>query len=196
MVRAECVNEWVSLESSLTTGLPPPVPPLGDFSQSFPDVADLAKHLEILSIKDLETFFHKEMARSGQTIELPAVKLPGEAVTSWGIVILVAIEAYFFAIFREFCCRVTPGDKAWTVPWLGISRDIVSKVTFSISMLIVLGTVGYLAWCGARITPGVWMMVLYTASFVVSVAVVSLVLRGWASLVVGKGAMALDERRL
>jgi hypothetical protein len=52
------------------------------------------------------------------------VKLPAEAVTSWGIVILIAIESYFFAVFREFCHRVTPEDKAWDAPWLGISWRI------------------------------------------------------------------------
>jgi hypothetical protein len=60
VVRAECVSEQVSLQSSLTNGLRPPFPPLGDFTQSFPDVADLAKHLQTLSIKDLQIFFHTE----------------------------------------------------------------------------------------------------------------------------------------
>ena len=42
-------------------------------------------------------------------------------------------------------------------------------------MLIVLCTVGYLAWRRARITPEIWLIALYTAAFILSVAFVSVI---------------------
>ena len=135
VVRAECVSEPVSLQASLTDSFPRradiDIPPVGDFSQSFPDVADLAKHLKGLSLGDLQTFFHNEMNKSGETIELPGVKLPAEDVTSWGIVILIMLEGYFFVVFREFSYRVRLDDKAWNVPWIGISSDNISSAALS-----------------------------------------------------------------
>jgi hypothetical protein len=181
LVRGECFSERVSVQLILTRTLPS-VPSIGDFSQSFPDLADLAKHLQTLSLGDVETFFHTAMARSGETVELPGVKLPGEAVTSWGIVIIVIIEVYFFVIFREFCSRVILGDKAWNVPWIGISRDVISRVAFAISILIVLCTVGYLSWRGARVAENIWLIALYVVAIVLSVATVGDIFWRWASL--------------
>jgi hypothetical protein len=193
VVRAECVSERVSPEASLTMGLPPPLPPLGDFSQSFPDVADLAKHLQTLSLDDLQTFFRTEMNRSGETIELPGVKLPGEAVTSWGIVILMMIEGYFFVVFREFSYRVRPDDTAWNVPWIGVSSDNISSGAFVASIFIVLVAVSYLTWNGVKSTSSIWMMVLYGMGFMGSVAfVVAIFLRRRASLSVTEQAAAAE----
>jgi hypothetical protein len=49
VLRADCVSERLSLQSSLIDGFVPP-PPLGEFARSFPDVDDLAKHLTALSL--------------------------------------------------------------------------------------------------------------------------------------------------
>jgi hypothetical protein len=182
VLRAECITDHISSPLlSLTHTFRPP-PPIGTFSQSFPEVDDLAKNLQALSLEDLQTFFHAAMSRSGETIELPGVKLPGEAVTSWGIVILVIIQVYFFVIFNEFCARVTWGDKAWNIPWIGISRDVISKAAFGVSMLIVLCAVGYLSWRGIRNTSNVSMIALYGVAIGISAAIVGAVFLKWASL--------------
>jgi hypothetical protein len=185
VLRAKCRSEDVLALSLLTSGIPSP-PPIGDFSESFPDVADLAKHLQALPLKDLQTFFHGEMSRSGEKIELPGVKLPAQGITSWGIIIVLALEGYFFVVFRELSGRITSGDKAWDVPWIGISSDNVSRAAFVASMLMVLIAVGYLSWNGVKSTSNIWVIVLYGMGFMGSVAFVVAILRRRAFVSVKK----------
>jgi hypothetical protein len=178
VLQAECISERLSLQSSLTDSLVPP-PPLGGFASSFPDVDDLAKHLTALSLDDLQTFFLSEKNRSGEKIEFPGVKLPGKAATSWAIVILIVLASYFLVVLREFSLRVTRDDKAWNVPWIGISQDIASRIAFLTSMVFVLSTVGYLTRRGALLNSEFQPRILYAAASVAAVAVVATTLFHW-----------------
>src|SRR6266436_2078576 len=174
VLRAECGSATVSPQSTLANAISP-TPPPGDFSQSFPDIDDLAKHLAGLSLQDLQTFFRAEKDRSGDKIELPGVKLPGEAVTSWGVAILLVIEGYFCVVFRETSQRLTPEDKAWNVPWIGISRDGPSGIAFVLSMLVVIFTLGYLGWRGIHFSTELLPKTLYGVAFLISVCFVAAV---------------------
>lgn len=129
-----------------------------------------------LSLGDLQTFFLAEKNRSGEKIELPGVKLPGEAVTSWGIAILLAVEAYFFLMYREFVRLLTPEDKAWTVPWLGLLLDATSQTAFAISMLIVPLTVGYVTWRGIHFVFDSWGQLIYAVPLVLAIIITVAVL--------------------
>ena len=197
VVRAECFSQPISLEELLTDSFPRhiDIPPVGNFSHSFPDVADLSKDLTKLSLQDLQTVFHNEMNKSGETIELPGVKLPAEAVTNWGIVIIIMLEGYFFVVFREFTYRVRQDDKAWNVPWIGISSDNISSAAFVASILMVLAAVSFLAWNGLKPTSTIWMVMLYGMGFTGTVAfvVVTILLRRRAFLSVAGQAVAADS---
>jgi hypothetical protein len=181
VIRAECATEYLSLQSSLTGGMVP-TPPLGDFTSSFPDVADLAKNLSALSLTDLRTFFVGEKNRSAETVDFPGLKLPGEAVTSWGIVVLIAILLYFAVTFKELTSRVSKDDVAWDIPWIGTSSDWASRAVFVSSMLFALWTVAYLAWRGALLKSAFASRPLYVTALIVAIVVVAFTLLCWRKI--------------
>jgi hypothetical protein len=178
VLRAECVVDYFPLQLALTDGLIPATP-LGNFARSFPDVEELAKHLSELSLSDLQTFFLAEKNRVGDKVEFPGVKVPGEAITSWGLIIIVALLAYFGIMLREFSLRVTPDDNAWKVPWIGASRDILSRTAFLASLVFALSTVGYLAANCALKDSSVLTRAGYTLAAASGVVVIALILFVW-----------------
>jgi len=178
VLQAECVVDYLPLQLALIDGLIPATP-VGDFSRSFPDVAELAKHLLTLSLGDLQTFFEAEKNRTGDQIELPVVKVPGEAVTSWGAAILIALLCYFGIVLREFSLRVTPVDKAWNVPWIGTSRDILSQIAFLASLLFALFAVGYLAVRGAQPNPTIFGWLAYGLAAASAAAAFAFTMYSW-----------------
>jgi hypothetical protein len=181
LLRAECIIERLPLQLALIDGLIPTTP-LGDFSSSFPDVNELAKHLRSLPLTDLQTFFRAEKNRAGDKIEFPGIKVPGDAATNWGAALLIALVGYFVIVLRELSARIAPNDKAWNVPWIGISPDMYSRVAFLGSMLFVLGTIGYLTVRGALGASGSYACVAYALGFVAALALTWLGTLAWQRL--------------
>src|SRR5262249_36314922 len=136
-----------------------PVP--GQFPQSFSNVHELAKHLTGLSLDDLQTFLSAEKIRSGEKVELLGAKLPSESIANWGLAILLAIAAYFFAVFRDFTHRVQPDDAAWKVPWIGTSIEAASRIVFICTILIPPSTAAYLAWHGIHSVAPLLIKIIY-----------------------------------
>ena len=157
IMRADCASKRINLQGSVSKSLPQPILAFGDFPRSFPDLDDLAKHLNTLSLDELQTFFFSEKSRSGERIELPFVKLPGEGITFWGTAIILAITAYLSAVFRDFSSRAGPNDKAWNVPWIGTSTESMSRMTFAVTMLLPSVTVGYVTFRGSNQINSTWV---------------------------------------
>jgi hypothetical protein len=183
VIRAECSNERISLQSILADGILPPGNPLGEFSRSFPDLNELAKHLGALPLENLQTFFLAEKNRSGDKIEFPGVKLPGESITKWGLLILLTLEIYFCIVFRDFCHRVTPINQAWEVPWIGISPDMFARIAFVVSILAVPITIGYLALRGIHGTSSFVLQSMYGLSVILSGFLAALIVFYWKTAI-------------
>jgi hypothetical protein len=145
ILRVDCVGESVSLQSKLINELPP-LPSLGDFPRSFPDLDELGKNLSSLDISDLGAVFLAERNRASEKIEVLGAKLPSETAANWSIMIILAVAVYLYVTFRDFARRVTPDDKAWDVPWIGTSSDPVSQAAFFVTMAILPGTIAFISW--------------------------------------------------
>jgi hypothetical protein len=169
LLKAACTSSELQLQSLLIEGDTTP-PRLGGFSYSFPNIEELGKNLGALPIKNLSTYFLGEKSRTGESVEFFGAKLPGQAVTNWGIAILLSIAAYFYVVFRDFSARVVEEDKAWTVPWIGISSEIMSRLAFAATMLVLPSTVGYLAWRAIENTPTVRSCIAYGSASLVALS--------------------------
>jgi len=170
VLRADCASEPFALQQLFVKVLSPPRPGPGDFSHSFPNVDDMAKHLTGLSLGDLQIFIAAERRRSGEKIELLGAKVPQDAVAVWGIAILLAIAAYFWAVFRDFSNRVRTDDAAWNVPWIGTSTETASRVGFMLTLLIPPLTAGYLAWRVIQTEDWLLLRGLYAIALLLMVA--------------------------
>jgi hypothetical protein len=172
VLRADCASEPLHLQSLFVKELSSPRPGPGDFSHSFPNVDDLARHLTGLSLGDLQIFIAAERRRSGEKIELFVAKVPQDAVAVWGIAILLAITAYFWAVIRDFAFRVTPGDVAWNVPWIGTSTETVSRVGVVLTLLVPVCTTSYLAWQIIQSEESIFLRGVYAVAPLLMVALI------------------------
>jgi hypothetical protein len=150
VLRADDTTEMVDLEARLGESIVPADFPPGDFKHSFPDVSELAKNLKTLSLVELQTFFQAEKDRTGDKIEFPLVKLPAESFAYWGTATIFLLTVYWFAVFRDFRLRVTPGDKAWSAAWIGISREFWSKCLFIVTTLLPPSAAAYIIFFGTN----------------------------------------------
>jgi hypothetical protein len=150
VLRADDTTEMVDLEARLGESIVPADFPPGDFNHSFPDVSELAKNLKTLSLAELQTFFQAEKDKTGDKIEFPLVKLPAESFAYWGTATIFLLAVYWFAVFRDFRFRVTPGDKAWSAAWIGISREFWSKCLFIATTLVPPSAAAYIIFFGTN----------------------------------------------
>lgn len=123
--RAKCLVRPVDLQEAFGASILSSSFVPGDFDRSFPDGSELARNLKKLSLEELQKFFQSERDRVGEKVEFPGIKVPAESVAYWGTALIFAITAYLFCVFRDFL-RATGTDKAWTVPWIGTSKEIAS----------------------------------------------------------------------
>ena len=124
----------------------------GTFKETFPDLVELSKHLTDVPIEQLQAHFEEESKRAVDKVELPGFKLPTDELAYVGTTLIFALAFYSFAVFRDFRFRVSPGDKAWDVAWIGISREAWSKVIFWVSTMLPLGTAVLLIKRGANLS--------------------------------------------
>lgn len=162
-MRADCDVQPLSLQEDIAAELRSPRPILNEFSRSFPNLDDLAKHMGGLTLDDLAIFINAERKRSAEKVELLGAKLPQDTVAIWGLGVLLAVSAYFWAIFRDFANRVTRDDGAWKVPWIGTS-DSLSRVGFVVTLLFPYFTAGYLVWRGIEPIEAWSTRLLYVAA--------------------------------
>jgi hypothetical protein len=150
VLRADDTTDLVDLEARLGESIVPADFPPGDFNHSFPDVSELAKNLKTLSLAELQTFFQAEKDKTGDKIEFPLVKLPAESFAYWGTATIFLLMVYWFAVFRDFRFRVTPGDKAWSAAWIGMSREFSSKCLFITTTLVPPSAAAYIIFVGTN----------------------------------------------
>jgi hypothetical protein len=181
LLQCDCEYDHLSLQQELVHDIFPNLP-LGEFTQSFPDLSELAMHLAALPLSDLQMHFMLEKNRAGETVETPIVKLPGRAVTSWGIGVLAILCAYFYIMLRQFRINVETEDKAWDMPWVGISQDIVSKTAFVISLISVFAVQSYLAIKGTQLSIGYLPFIMYLIGVSITAIFIAWTIREWLVL--------------
>jgi hypothetical protein len=161
VLRGVCASVPIDLQLRITQALLPPRPGQGDFAHSFPNINDLAKHLSGLSLGDLQLFIASEQNRSGEKVEILGAKLPQNAVAFWGSILLLVVTAYFWVVLRDFASQGDGGGKDSTVAWIGISKNIVSRIAFLVSLLFPFGTGVILAWNGMSSATSIYARFLY-----------------------------------
>jgi hypothetical protein len=163
LYEVDCKSEKIDLQSLLGQSILPIGFPLGDFPHSFPDVSELAKDLKSLSLTELQTFFRSEKDRTSDKVEFPGFKLPVDSLAYWGSGIIFVMCLYWLSVLRDFRLRVATSDKAWSVPWIGTSREILSRSLFIVTAMLPVAAVSYLLSKGFDHTGARWAWTLAAA---------------------------------
>jgi hypothetical protein len=84
----------------------------GQFKESFRNLDELTQNYQDISFANIEKILESEAARSGERLEVLGVKLPVNALRTWGVVIVLAVQLYFFLHIREFGKRLCQRSSA------------------------------------------------------------------------------------
>jgi hypothetical protein len=108
----------------------------GSFDETFPDLADLAKGSENLPLPGVDTLL-RDLSEKSESFEFETVKFPAEETAFWGILILGAIQFYFWIQLFNCIPRPKSRDDGWDVAWVCMydGKVVVSAVLASIVAL-------------------------------------------------------------
>jgi hypothetical protein len=119
----------------------------GQFKESFRDLDQLTQNYQDISFTNIEKILESEAARSGERLEVLGIKLPVDALRTWGVVIVLAIQLYFFLHIREFGKRLSIDNEAWGVAWVALYPGILESLVFLLSALLLpIVLVGIFGW--------------------------------------------------
>jgi len=127
----------------------------GSFAQTFPDLAALSDGLGALQPDQVAKVLRNLRERTGKEVEISGLKLPLEVITRWGLIVVLAIQLYFWIDLRNFLAKAaTPG--MIDVPWIGLYPDRISHSVFwasaivlpvfTVCFLVLKGVLGVEGW--------------------------------------------------
>jgi hypothetical protein len=107
----------------------------GSFADSFPELRDAALGRETSDFEFLRRSLKVEAERSEESFEAFGLKMPTPTTAAWGVLVLIGVQLYFLAHFKELSRRLHPDDEGWRVAWIGIYSGAFSRSLFAISAL-------------------------------------------------------------
>jgi hypothetical protein len=109
----------------------------GDFATTFTDLALAARGAEPLEFQDIRAHLLDESKTASEVLEAFGMKIPVELLTTWGTLVLLAIQLYFFVHLLELSGKLHVGDPGWDVPWIGMYNSRASKAMYFWSAVIL-----------------------------------------------------------
>lgn len=106
------------------------------FDEAFRELAQEAKGLETITLEQLETYLGTKRTQAGEKVEVLGLKIPSAAIGTWGILVLLGVQAYALLHFRQYLslyAKVEPPP----FPWIGLYRDPSSRGLFLASVAIL-----------------------------------------------------------
>jgi hypothetical protein len=119
----------------------------GKFSESFRELDQLTRGSENLPLDSVETLLD-DLEKRTEEFQAFGIKFPAEQTTRWGILVLIAVQLYFWIHLGEFVPRFSPADPGSEVAWVGVYRSTIAKVAVLASVVILPTTA--IAWTGWR----------------------------------------------
>jgi hypothetical protein len=113
------------------------VPLSGSFDHSFPELNKITRNFQTLEIDKFDPILEAEQNRNGESFEAFGVKFPAEATTRWGVLIILAVQLYFWIHLRELSQKLQPGDAGWEVAFIGMYTSLPSRIVYFISSCIL-----------------------------------------------------------
>jgi hypothetical protein len=110
---------------------------LGLFEKSFSDLAQAANELEYLRFEEIQRLIFPDATKGDEVFEAFGMKFPVGKATSWGIVLLLSVQVYFFIYIRQLWGKLRPDDPGWDVPWVGMDPSRISQTIMFCSMVLL-----------------------------------------------------------
>jgi hypothetical protein len=120
----------------------------GKFEESFQGLNEITRHYQKLELNNANQVLKAELQRAGERIEFLGLKFPERVISTWGALIIVIIQLYFWLHLRVFRARLSPNSPAFNVAWIGLYADPWARlISLSGVSIFPLGVILYLVLC-------------------------------------------------
>jgi hypothetical protein len=103
------------------------------FDKAFPDLAKALGSFYEVSIEDMKDRLSQETGKGEESFELFSLKLPVRQLTTWGALILLSLQLYFYLHLSELSKKLGVDDPGWDIPWIGMYESRISRSLFFLS---------------------------------------------------------------
>jgi hypothetical protein len=109
------------------------------FEETFPELHDFTKMNPKMSLDDVSRLLQSELKRerSSEKIEFLGLKFPESDLATWGAVIIVVIQLYFWLHLRTLKQRITYSDASRRVAWIGLYPDAFARAVSLLTACIL-----------------------------------------------------------
>jgi hypothetical protein len=146
------------------------------YEQAFAELASLSEGLENIPLKSLVSRIAEQEPRGERALEAVGLKVPAALLTRWGIVVLLAVQFYFWLHLQEFNSKVEASSRGLDVAWIGVYRSKIALAAVLVSACVVPAlAVGVLTLRMPRDLPKAWSA-LTALAIAVAAAVLGLAL--------------------
>jgi hypothetical protein len=95
-----------------------------EFEKDFAALSKVTAHYEVLPLDQARLVLEAERQRSGERIQLVGLNLPLNTLSGTTVVILLAIQLYFWLHLRQF----QPSDKDAAIAWVGLYDNVYARL--------------------------------------------------------------------
>jgi hypothetical protein len=102
-----------------------------------------------MEFSDVQRLLQSEMQRERSTekIEFLGLKFPERDLATWGALIILVIQLYFWIHLRELSSRASRDDFSSQVAWIGLYKGIYARATTCLTACILpLGVIAFGMW--------------------------------------------------
>jgi hypothetical protein len=108
----------------------------GPFGDAFRDLSIAGRDSESIPLEKLEAQLEEKLARGGDAFEIFGLKLPGEQVTSFGILFLLCAQLYLLLYLRQLRGNLTGAGDGWNVPWMALEGSWMGQSMYAFSLAL------------------------------------------------------------
>jgi hypothetical protein len=108
----------------------------GPFAVTFRDLSIAGRDSESIPLEKLEGQMEEKLAKGGDAFEVFGLKLPGDQVTSFGILVLLCTQLYLLLYLRQLGGKLTGADDGWNVPWMALEGSWLGQSMYAFSLVL------------------------------------------------------------
>jgi len=116
------------------------------FEETFPELYDYIKSNPRMGFDDVSRLLQSDLQRERSTekIEFLGLKFPERDLATWGSLIIVIIQLYFWLHLRSLGSRLVTHDTCTKIAWIGLYPDIYARiVSFLTASMLPLAVMIY-----------------------------------------------------
>jgi hypothetical protein len=109
----------------------------GEFNEAFPELALISNDLLKIDLKDVPDRVRYMEVQGEQGVDAFGLRVTASEVGRFGVVLLLAVQLYFWLHLRELAGKIAPSAPGWDVAWIGVYSSRPSVVALFLSSCVL-----------------------------------------------------------